>query len=147
MTDTITGIAVLQPTWVPGIYRMTMTETRATGRSNANNIFIKDEAVPGLPEKFPGYPDGCNTIWKFKRRGNFLDCHPSVNDITGKFHNAGAWSVEYVEMIQAEKPYDPDSNDNALFVGGGRIHQEINCGTRQDAEERIAELKQQQILK
>lgn len=110
MPDQVTGISVLQPTWVPGVYRLWVEETKATGQSCQSWIFIAEKGTPNIPAKFPGYSDGCNSLWWFVRNGKQLDCSPSINHVSWGFHNNGAWSTEYVEMVKPCKPYDPDVN-------------------------------------
>jgi hypothetical protein len=113
MSDEIIGLAVLQPTWVKDIFRLWFRARKADGSSAQTCIFIRDEARNDLPERFPGWDDpNSNSIWKFHRNGTRLECHPSVNWISFGFHNTFNWSVEYVEMAEAE----PSPDDGGLVA-------------------------------
>ena len=87
MPDDITGLAVLQPTWVEGIWRLHYQSAKGNGTKFSSWIFIRDEKDNHLPDRMPDYYDGMNHIWKFRREGSRLHCHPSVNDIGNGFHN------------------------------------------------------------
>ena len=123
MPDQIIGLCVLQPTWVPPIYRLWFTAMRSDGSFFQEDIFIRDAALPQVPEKFPGWGDGCNSIWQFTRTGDYLDCHPSVNCLNDRFHNSYNWRVEYVEMIL---PQDRDHEKEGHWIYGSTVHHDLN---------------------
>jgi hypothetical protein len=141
---------VLQPTWVPGIYRLWFRAVKGDGTRNQGWIFIRDKSNTGLPATMPDYPPGCNQIWKFTRRGNRLDCAPSVNWVSWGFHNAGNWSTEYVEMPVAErsmsKAGDDEGPEPPRIHFGSAVHSDINNSDQESSQRLIKELKQKGIL-
>jgi len=147
--DEIVGISVLQPAWIPGIYRLWFRGRKADGSIAQGSIFIKDAAAVGLPTQMPDEPEGCNTIWNFNRSGERLDCFPSVNWISWGFHNGYNWSTEFVEMAVAERKWVPDAPETARQERGSAIHYDLNNINAADEQRRIwiAELRSEGILK
>ena len=144
--DTIIGISVLQPIWIPGIYRLWFRARKGSGETSQGNIFIRDKAATGLPDKIPGFSDGTNSIWKFTKHGNMLDCEPSVNWISWGFHNSGAWATEYVEMTRVEKlpaEFDAEDTPPSRWYAGHTVHYDLNLD---GGRERIPQMREQGVL-
>lgn len=139
MNDTIIGVAVLQPIWVPGIYRLWFTAQKSVGTVNQGNIFIRDGSLPG-PDTVPNYPN--EHVWKFIRAGQKLNCSPSVNWISWGFHNAAAWSVDYVEMVETE----PEGGASAGYWGS-KVHRNLEFISAASRTELIADLTAKGVLK
>ncbi len=137
---------MLQPIWVPGIYRLWFKARKGSGATSQGHIFIRDKASTGLPDKMPGFSDGTNSIWQFTRNGCNLDCTPSVNWISWGFHNGGTWSTEFVEMTVVEKlpsAFDADDTPPSRWFVGHTVHYDLNL---EGGRSLIPELRQQGIL-
>jgi hypothetical protein len=143
MSDTIIGISVLQPIWIPGIYHLWFQARKADGTEAQGSIFIRDAAAVGLPDKMPDWPETSNTIWKFTRNGHRLDCFPSVNWISFEFHNGYNWFTDYVEMIFAEPK---DDSDVKREQRGHTIHYDLRI-IGIDQQKEIADLRAQGVLR
>lgn len=126
MVDEITGISVLQPTWVNGIFRLWFYASRRDSRASQGWIFIQNQEALAGCDKMPGYPEGTNSIWNFKRRGDYLDVTPSVNWLSWDFHNAGQWTTEYVEMPWAERAESKAGPEPTRVMEASKIHYELN---------------------
>ncbi len=149
--DQIIGVSVLQPTWIPGIYRLWFRAKKGTGETNQGWIFIHDRATVGMPAKMPDYPEGTNSLWQFtKRADGLLDCSPSVNWVSWSFHNGGQWVTNYVEMTVAmrsqSKAGDDEGPEPPRYHFGSAVHSDINHEVRESGQRLIEELKQQGIL-
>jgi hypothetical protein len=149
MADEIIGIGILQPTWVGGVYRLWLDCRRSDGVIAQTWIFIKDKAAVGVPDKFPEYPDEVNSIWKFTRVGQRLNCEPSLNYISFNFHNAGQWSIPYFEMNVADRAESKAGPEPPRIERGSAIHYDINrCSpTPEDKAILISELRTEGALK
>lgn len=107
---------------------------------------MKEATSVGLPDKID-YPDGCSPIWKFTRNGGKLDCTPSVNWISWGFHNAGAWSTDFVEMTEAEKSESAAGPEPTRYERGSAVHYDLNRTTGLDQSAMVTELRQQGVLR
>lgn len=145
MSDTITGISVLQPIWVPGIYRLWFTAQKADGTKAQGNIYIKDVSSKGLIDKMPDHDEGSNSIWKFTRCGSvLLSCFPSVNWISWGFHNGHDWTTNFVEVKTAERPYSKECIGRDRNQRGSAIHYDLSLVD--DKAKMINELREQGII-
>lgn len=145
MPDEITGLAVLQPTWLKDVWRLHYTATKASGTRFQSWIFIRDDAHNHLPNEMPDWHQGSCVIWKFRRNGNRLECHPSVNDLGNGFHNGYNWSVEYVEMVLPCTPTGEDWDGNATRHGRGTtVHYDLNL---EGGREWLPEMREKGVIK
>lgn len=142
MSDTIVGISVLQPVWIPGIYRLWFKGQKDSGSVSQGWIFIRDRATVGLPSKMPDYPEGCNEIWTFTRAShNVLDCAPSVNWISWEFHNAGSWTTAFVEMTHEERAFSKAGPEPTNTERGSWIHYNLNWTAPEERDRLMNELR------
>lgn len=149
VSDAIIGVSILQPIWVPGIYRLWFTAQKGSGEKNQGWVFIKDKASVGLPDRMPNYPDCHDFIWKFTRNGlTVLDCTPSVNWTSWGFHNSGSWSTVYYEMTLAEKAESKAGPEPTRYERGSAVHYDVNNTSDPTSAGRLVlELIQAGILK
>jgi hypothetical protein len=147
VSDEIVGLSVLQETWVSGVYWLWFTARKGTGETNQGWVFIRDEALPG-PDRMPDYPPGHDEVWKFRRYGRRLECRPSVNWVSWGFHNAAAWSMEYVEMVPHAPPPDYD-RETPRWWRASAVHYDLNLQCLTDAERAlmVSDLRAAGILK
>lgn len=137
MSDTIGGIAVMQRTRFPGVWRIWLRlDCSRTGRSHQRGLcFTENIEPPGLVDQV-GEP-----LWQFVRgkpRHGWLDCRPSVREMSTDakgnqvelFHNTGNWQVQYVEMRQAE----PEGEDVERWARGHTVHYDLNNGSLTDGQ-------------
>lgn len=146
MPDTIVGLSVLQPIWIPGLFRLWCVGQKDSGARNQCHLFIKEKQSVGLPDSVPNYPPGCNAVWKFTRiQPAALECEPSVNWISWNFHNCALWRTEYVEMTTIE-PEDAWRQERTREDCGSAIHYDLNFIKDLDRPKFLAELRQRGIL-
>lgn len=147
MADEITGTSVLQPTWVPDVYRLWFRAVRNDGQVSQGWIFIAEQGAV-VPATFPGYPDGCNSIWRFVR-GTRLDCSPSVNWTSWSFHNSAQWSTEYIEMTTAERAESKAGPEPTRYERGSAVHYDLSFAQMDGAarERLLAEWRAQGVVK
>lgn len=103
--DVIGGIAVMQTTKFPGVWRIYLQLQHADGSRGVSDLcFSEGNSEPAGISTLVGEP-----IWQFRRsipRHGWLDCNPSIKISTSEreiFHNAGNWVVQYVEMRYPEE--------------------------------------------
>lgn len=145
MPDEITGLSVLQPTWLPGVWRLWYLAKRDNGNTYQDWIFIRDETDNHLPDKMPKWAEGTYSIWKFRREGNRLHGYPSINDVSSKWHNSYNWSVEFVEMVKPCSPTGEDWDDTSeRWIRGSTVHYDLNL---EGGREWLPEMREKGIIK
>jgi hypothetical protein len=106
MADEIVSLSVLLPLW-DGLYQLYHTERKADGSEERGFILCAQEGVEIGARPYP--------VWRFRREGERLHVHPSVHNTLTGFHNAGQWSVAFVEV-------SPEVED----IDGSKLHRDLN---------------------
>lgn len=138
MSDTITGVVVLQRMPEPGIWRLWFEYTRGDGLRGFFTIPMKPKDAP-----HPAGHEG--PLWDFVQRNPWLDCSPSVRILGPRegapdhFHNEGQWTNYFVIMAQ---PYgsEPEARE---------VVEKINfkgSATKEQRDEVILEYRAQGVL-
>lgn len=92
-----------------GLYYLYLREYRRDGKTHNTYLPMYEEGT-----KRPDWPP--DHIWVFRRDGDTLHCHPSLNDLSFKCHNGAHWDVVHVEWLDTPE----------YTRGPGGMHDDIN---------------------